>query len=88
MQKAKDRNKETAVSDEAETYFRRAIDLARQQRGKSLELRSAISLSRMWQSHGKNREAFELLNDIYSWFEEGFDTPDLTAAKTLLEELS
>ena len=55
---------------------------------KSLELRAAMSLSRLWQKQGKKAEARQLLGDIYGWFTEGFDTADLKAAKALLEELS
>jgi adenylate cyclase len=80
--------REAEAYDEAQTYFLRAIEVAQQQEAKSLELRATISLSRMWQSQGKQAHAFGLLNEIYSWFNEGFDTPDLIAAKTLLEELS
>jgi hypothetical protein len=53
-----------------------------------LELRAAVSLCRLWQKQGKKAEAFGLLSKVYNWFEEGFDTPDLIAAKVLLEELS
>jgi predicted ATPase len=72
---------------EAEACFRHAIDVARQQKAKSLELRAATSLSRLWQQQGKRDEARELLAGVYGWFTEGFDTADLQAAKTLLEEL-
>jgi predicted ATPase len=74
--------------DESATYLLNAIKLAQQQDAKSLELRAAVSLSRIWQSQGKKSDAFELLSGIYGWFEEGLDTPDLIAAKVLLEELS
>ena len=73
---------------EAETYFRQAINLARQQRAKSLELRAAMSLSRLWQTQGKSEEARQMLAEIYGWFSEGFDTVDLKEAKALLEALS
>jgi predicted ATPase len=73
---------------EAETCFRQALDIARQQQAKSWELRAATSLSRLWQHQGKRAEARELLAPIYGWFTEGFDTADLQEAKTLLEELS
>jgi predicted ATPase len=73
---------------EAETWLRRALDVARRQEAKSLELRAAMSLSRLWHQQGKRAEAYELLAPIYSWFTEGFDTADLQAAKTLLEALS
>ena len=62
--------------------------MARHQQAKSLELRAAISLSRLWQQQGKRDEAYNLLAPIYGWFTEGFDTADLREAKALLEELS
>ncbi len=73
---------------EAESCFRQAIEIARQQSAKSLELRAVMSLSRLWQQQGKNDEARQMLAEIYSWFTEGFDTADLKEAKALLEELS
>ncbi len=73
---------------EAETCFQHAIDVARQQQSKSLELRAAISLTRLWQRQGKRQEAYDLLAPIYGWFTEGFDTADLQEAKTLLDELA
>ena len=72
---------------EAETWLQRALDVARRQEAKSLELRAAMSLSRLWQQQGKGQEAHDLLAPIYGWFTEGFDTADLQDAKTLLEEL-
>jgi predicted ATPase len=77
-----------AVEQEAEEYFLKAIDLARQQRAKSLELRATVSLARLWQQQGKTKQAHNVLLDIYGWFTEGFDTKDLQEAKTLLEELT
>jgi class 3 adenylate cyclase/predicted ATPase len=74
--------------DEAEACFRQALDVARRQEAKSLELRAAMSLSRLWQQQGKRTEARELLAPVYGWFTEGFDTSDLVEAKALLEELS
>jgi class 3 adenylate cyclase/predicted ATPase len=71
----------------AEACLQRALDLARGQHAKSLELRAAMSLSRLWQQHGKKEEARRLLTEIYGWFAEGFDTIDLQEAKALLEEL-
>jgi predicted ATPase len=71
----------------AEACFQNALRVARGQRAKSLELRAAMSLSRLWQSKGKNAEARQLLGEIYGWFTEGFDTADLKQAKALLEEL-
>jgi predicted ATPase len=72
---------------EAEACFQRALDIARQQRAKSLELRAAMSLSRLWQHQGKRSEARQLMGEIYHWFTEGFDTDDLQDAKALLDEL-
>jgi predicted ATPase len=72
---------------EAETWLQRALDVARRQEAKSLELRAAMSLSRLWQQQGKQAEARALLAPIYGWFTEGFDTADLQEAKTLLDEL-
>jgi predicted ATPase len=62
--------------------------MARYQEAMSLELRAAMSLSRLWQQQGKRVEARELLAPIYGWFTEGFDTADLRDAKALLDELS
>jgi predicted ATPase len=73
--------------DEAEACFQHALDVARRQEAKSLELRAAMSLSRLWQQQGKRAKARELLAPIYGWFTEGFDTADLQEAKALLEEL-
>jgi class 3 adenylate cyclase/predicted ATPase len=77
-----------AQPEEAEACFQQALAVARRQQAKSLELRAAMSLSRLWQSQGKRAEARELLTPIYSWFAEGFDTADLQEAKALLEGLS
>lgn len=74
--------------DQAESYFWEAIKLARSQSAKSLELRAAMSLSRLWQQQRRIADARQLMTDIYGWFTEGFDTADLKAAKTILEELS
>ena len=73
---------------EAEAWLRRALDVARRQEAKSLELRAAMSLSRLSQQQGKQAEARALLAPIYGWFTEGFDTSDLQAAKALLDELT
>jgi predicted ATPase len=79
-----------AVPDtaQAEACFQQALAMARRQEAKSLELRAAMSLARLWQQQGKRIEARELLAPIYGWFTEGFDTADLQEAKALLEELS
>jgi predicted ATPase len=73
--------------EEAEVCFQRALDVARRQEAKSLELRAAMSLSRLWQQQGRRVEARDLLAPIYGWFTEGFDTADLQEAKALLEAL-
>jgi predicted ATPase len=73
---------------EAEACFHRAIDIARCQSAKVLELRATMSLSRLWQRQGKTAEARKLLAEVYGWFTEGFDTADLREARALLEELS
>ncbi len=79
-----------AAPDEVrvETCLHRSLDLALSQKAKSLELRAAISLSRLWQNQGKIEEAYHVLTEIYGWFAEGFDTPDLLDAKALIEELN
>ena len=73
---------------EAETYFERALAIARQQQAKSWELRASMSLARLWRDQGKVQQARELLAPVYGWFTEGFDTRDLKEAKALLEELA
>jgi predicted ATPase/DNA-binding winged helix-turn-helix (wHTH) protein/energy-coupling factor transporter ATP-binding protein EcfA2 len=75
----------TALTPEA--CFQKALDIARQQRAKSWELRAATSLARLWQSQGKRQEAYDLLAPVYEWFTEGFGTADLKEAKALLDEL-
>jgi predicted ATPase len=72
---------------EAETWLQRALDVAHRQEAKSLELRAAMSLSRLWQQQGKRAEAYERLAPLYAWFTEGFDTADLQEARALLEAL-
>ena len=78
----------TQEADEAEGYFLKAIDLARKQQAKSLELRATTSLARLWQQQGNYTEAHQMLSEVYNWFTEGFDTEDLQEAKTLIKELS
>jgi predicted ATPase len=73
---------------EAETCFHQALNIACHQQAKSLELRAAVSLSRLWQRQGKRAAAHELLAAIYGWFSEGFETADLREAKVLLEALA
>ena len=88
IQRKTDNMQKASNYDESATHLFNAIKLAQKQDAKSLELRAAVSLSRIWQSQGKKSDAFDLLSEIYGWFEEGLDTPDLMAAEVLLEELS
>lgn len=78
-------NKDDAAIEAA---FQAALDLAREQASRSLELRAAMSLARHFQECGRRDDALELLKPIYGWFTEGFDTQDLIAAKMLIDELS
>jgi predicted ATPase len=75
-------------AESPEECFLKAIEIARRQAGKSLELRATMSLGRLWQRQGKKDEARHMLADIYGWFTEGFDTIDLRQARALLDELS
>jgi predicted ATPase len=72
---------------DAETYYQQAIAIAQSQQAKSLELRAATSLARLWQQQGKRQEAYDMLAPVYNWFTEGFDTLDLKETKALLEVL-
>ena len=72
----------------ARGYFERALAVSRQQKAKSLELRAATSMARLWRDQGKRSEARDVLSPAYGWFTEGFDTRDLKEAKALLQELS
>jgi predicted ATPase len=74
-------------AEKAQAYFERALGVARQQQAKSLELRAAMSLARLWRDQGKVQEARELLAPVYGWFTEGLDTRDLKEAKALLDDL-
>jgi adenylate cyclase len=76
-----------AAERAAESDLLEALDISRRQASKSLELRAATSLSRLWHRQGRVAEARGLLSDAYGWFTEGFDTPDLKDAKELLEQL-
>ena len=70
----------------AEVSLQTAVDVARDQKAKSWELRAATDLARLWESRGETEAAFQLLAPVYEWFSEGFDTPDYISAKNLLEE--
>lgn len=73
---------------EVEKYLRQALEVSRRQRAKSWELRATMSLSRLRQKQGKKEEARQMLAEIYGWFTEGLNTPDLKEAKALLDSLS
>jgi predicted ATPase len=70
---------------QAEACFQQALEVARRQQAKALELRTALSLARLWQKHGKRQAVHDLLVPVYDWFTEGFDTADLQEARALLE---
>ena len=76
-----------ANAAEAKACFQQAITIAQSQLAKSWELRAATSLARLWQSQGKRQEAYDLLQPVYEWFTEGFDTAELRDARALLNEL-
>jgi hypothetical protein len=82
-----DREPASSVA-EAEACIHQALSIAREQQARTFELRAAVSLARLWQTQGRRAEARELLAGIYSWFTEGFDTPDLVEAKRILDELA
>ncbi len=72
---------------EAEDAFKQAVGIAKDQQAKSLELRAAIRLARLWHAQGQTEEACDFLAPVHGWFTEGFDTADLKEAKVLLDEL-
>ena len=76
-----------ADPDDIEAAFQRALEIARTQQARSLELRAATSLARLWQAHSRPAEAKQCLTQIYDWFTEGFDTPDLQTAQALIAHL-
>jgi len=73
---------------DAEASYHKAIEVARRQSARSWELRATTGLARLWQEQGRREEARQMLTDIYGWFTEGFDTPDLVEARALLDELA
>ena len=79
---------EPPASSKAESCFNQSIEIARRQKAKSLELRAAVSMARLYQKQGKPGEARDLLGQICDKFTEGFDMTDLREAKTLIEKLS
>jgi predicted ATPase len=74
--------------DEGQTSLQQAIHIAQAQQAKSLELRAARDLARLWGEQGRRAEARDLLSPVYGWFTEGFDTADLKEAKALLDALT
>ena len=79
---------ERGEPEEAERCLHRALEVSRRQTSKALELRAATSLARLLRDQGRHDDARALLQPVYDWFTEGFDTADLNDAKALLDELS
>ena len=73
---------------EAEASLQKAVEVARRQQARSWELRASVSLCHLWRKQGRVDEARQKLAEVYDWFTEGFDTPDLCEARDLLKELS
>ncbi len=86
--KRSETNSNSEIKEEAESFFRQAIEVARRQSAKSWELRATMSLARLLVEQGRRDEARAMLAEIYNWFTEGFDTADLKEAKALLDELN
>jgi len=80
--------RDSSMIAQAEECFRKGIGMARSRSAKSWELRATTSLARLLRDTGRRDEARAMLEEIYGWFTEGFDTADLKDAKALLEELS
>ena len=76
------------AADRAEACFKTALETAASQGARSLELRAAENLARLWAEHGEHRKAYDLLAPLYNGFTEGFDTPDLRDVKILLDALA
>ncbi len=74
--------------EDAEACFKQSLEIARSQQAKSWELRTTVSLCRLWQTQNRSDEARDALKTIYDWFQEGFQTPDLADAKQLLDSLT
>jgi adenylate cyclase len=80
--------REQGVDSAAEQAYLRAIEIARGQLARSLELRATTALCRLWRRQGRKAQAHQVLSELYGWFTEGFDTYDLRTAKELLQQLS
>ena len=76
-----------ADASDAEAAILRAVEIARFQQARSLELRATMSLARLWSTQNRSEDARRQLSDVYAWFTEGFETPDLQAARLLLAQL-
>ena len=76
-----------ASTEEVEALFQQSLAVARQQEAKSWELRTTVSLARLWHEQSKSQQAYELLKPIYEWFTENIDTKDLQEARALLNEI-
>lgn len=74
--------------EKAETCFQTSLDISRRQKARTLELRAAVSLARLWLSQNRQEKARNVLEDIFNWFPEGFDTVDLKVASQLMADLS
>jgi predicted ATPase len=85
MQRARILSADPAI---AEHHLKKALTSAREQQSKWFELQAAVELARLWRDHGRVRDAGALLRPTYSWFTEGFDTPNLIEAQSLLNELA
>jgi predicted ATPase len=81
-------SKTSCTDHPAEASFHRALEVARRQQARSLELRATTSLARLWRDQGKVAEARDLLAPIHGWFTEGFETPDLKEARGVLDQLT
>jgi tetratricopeptide (TPR) repeat protein len=80
-------NEKTSRIKDAETCYLEALQLAREQKAKPLELRAAVNLASLWKSQGRNNDAYQILGEVYNWFTEGFNTAGLVEARALLAEL-
>ena len=75
------------AGEEADAAFKHAIDIATDQGAKTLELRASIARARLYAEQGEGQKAFDMLSPIYGWFAQGFETPDLLQARTLLSQI-